>query len=264
MTPHPEILLVIPCYRDVARLEPFLKDLLACLGGQFAILISDDGSGPEQEECLRQLVHDLRKQSMTLGAARLLEPVFHHPNSGKGAAVRRGWEEGVGLGDYRFFAFADADGAVSATEIMRGMRRMEQTDAPDVLFASRVKMLGRSITRDLRRHLAGRVFATLVHLVSGTGAYDTQCGFKILTAKAYGRVRGDLCSPGFAFDVELLMLLERAGLRVEEFPVDWHDVPGSKVHLLRDSFRMGREILRIRNRLRAMGSGRKGGTDSHG
>ena len=141
---------------------------------------------------------------------------------------------------------------------------MEQTDAPDVLFASRVKMLGRSITRDLRRHLAGRVFATLVHLVSGTGAYDTQCGFKILTAKAYGRVRGDLRSPGFAFDVELLMLLERAGLRVEEFPVDWHDVPGSKVHLLRDSFHMGREILRIRNRLRAMGSGRKEEMDSQG
>jgi len=264
MTLHSEILLVIPCYRDVRRLEPFLKDLLARLGSQFDILISDDGSGPEQEERLRHLVEDLRKQSMTSGAAKLLEPVFHHPNTGKGSAVRRGWEEGVGVGDYRFFAFTDADGAVSATEILRGMRRMEQTNAPDVLFASRVKMLGRSISRDLRRHLAGRVFATLVHLVSGTGAYDTQCGFKILTARAYGRVRGDLRSQGFAFDVELLMLLERAGVRVEEFPIDWHDVPGSKVHLLRDSFRMAREILRIRNRLRTMGSGDIEAKDSQG
>jgi hypothetical protein len=51
---------------------------------------------------------------------------------------------------------------------------------------------------------------------------------------------------------------------VEEFPVDWHDVPGSKVHLLRDSFRMGREILRIRNRLRAMGSRQNEGMDSQG
>jgi len=263
MTTRPETLLVIPCYRDVARLEPFLKDLVTVLEGHFTILVSDDGSGPEQENRLRHVIEEMRK-GLPTGSPRLADPVFHHPNSGKGAAVRRGWEEGVARGNYDRFAFADADGAVSASEILRSSRRMDGPGAPDVLFASRVKMLGRSISRDLKRHLAGRVFATLVHLVSGTGAYDTQCGFKILTAKAYGRVRGDLRSPGFAFDVELLMLLERAGVRVEEFPVDWHDVPGSKVHLLKDSFLMAREILRIRNRLRAMGNGEKKDKDSKG
>lgn len=252
MTPKPSTLLVIPCYRDVARLEPFLRDLVSVLDARFSILVSDDGSGADQEHCLRVMIASLKKE-LPDTAPRLVDPVFHHPNSGKGAAVRRGWEEGVARGDYDRFAFADADGAVSASEILRCSHRMDDPSAPDVLFASRIKMLGRSISRDLRRHLAGRVFATLVHLVSGTGAYDTQCGFKILTAKAYGRVRGDLRSPGFAFDVELLMLLERAGVTVEEFPVDWHDVPGSKVHLLRDSLRMAREILRIRERIRAIG-----------
>jgi glycosyltransferase involved in cell wall biosynthesis len=232
-------------------LEPFLKDLVNVLDGHFTILVSDDGSGSEQEERLRHLILELKKDLLP-SSPHLADPVFHHPNSGKGSAIRRGWEQGLACGDHDRFAFADADGAVSAPEILRASRRMDGADAPDVLFASRVKMLGRTITRDLRRHVAGRVFATLVHLVSGTEAYDTQCGFKILTAKAYGRVRGDLMSPGFAFDVELLMLLERAGLRVEEFPVDWNDVPGSKVHLLRDSLRMAREIVRIRDRIDAM------------
>ena len=251
------VLLVIPNFRDGERLRPFARDLIGSLGPSCTVLVSDDGSGAGEVERLKSLIEDLRRESGETGP-RFADPAFHYPNSGKGAAVRRGWEEGMtraGSGSFDFVAFADADGAVSATEILRGFRRMEEENAPDALFASRVMMLGRSITRSLRRHLSGRVFATLVHLISGTHAYDTQCGFKILSRRSYETIRGDLQAPGFAFDVEILMLLERAGLRVEEFPVDWHDVPGSKVHLLRDSIRMTREILAIRSRIRTLDRG---------
>jgi dolichyl-phosphate beta-glucosyltransferase len=50
--------------------------------------------------------------------------------------------------------------------------------------------------------------------------------------------------------VELLLLLLEQGFEVEEFPVDWHDVKGSKVNLLKDSLQMTLEVFRIKRRIR--------------
>jgi dolichyl-phosphate beta-glucosyltransferase len=54
---------------------------------------------------------------------------------------------------------------------------------------------------------------------------------------------------GFAFDVELLVLAQRAGLRLCEIPVRWNHSEGSKVRFLHDSLRMLREVTALRARL---------------
>ena len=183
--------------------------------------------------------------------------MIHNPNSGKGGAVFRGWREGAGYG---LLAFADADGAVSAREILRAEQHMRSSSPSiDALFGSRVKMLGRTIHRSRIRHYSGRVFATLVSVVGRVPAYDTQCGLKILTAAAFKKINPHAQSVGFAFDVELLLLLLKTGQRVVEFPIDWEDIAASKVHLLRDSTRMAREVFRIRRRLDALKPTASGG-----
>jgi dolichyl-phosphate beta-glucosyltransferase len=142
----------------------------------------------------------------------------------------------------------------SAREILRAEEHMRSPGcAADALFAGRFKMLGRRVDRTLRRHLAGRVFATLVSELSHVPIYDSQCGLKILRNAALRTVYPHLSEEGFAFDVELLLLLIKAGMTVEEFPVDWDDVPGSKVSLLRDSWRMARQVISINRRLAKMG-----------
>jgi hypothetical protein len=110
-------------------------------------------------------------------------------------------------------------------------------------------MLGRIVERSLKRHLSGRVFATLVSIVGRVPAYDTQCGLKILRRSAFEKIRPHQQTIGFAFDVELCLLLRKFGCRIIEFPVDWSDIPGSKVNLLRDSTRMAREVFKIRHRV---------------
>ena len=244
-------LLVIPSYRDSHRLAPFLRDLVTTLPGHFSILVSEDGSGDEEVARLKGLVSEVCL-AMTFGenGPALLDPLVHEPNSGKGGAVLRGWRQGTG---YDLFAFADADGAVSAREIIRAEQFMRAVSPPvDALFASRVKMMGRTIHRSKVRHYTGRVFATLVSVVGRVPAYDTQCGFKIVTAEAFEKINPFVRSLGFAFDVELLLLLMKTGRRVVEFPVDWRDVPGSKVKLLRDAMRMACEVFRIRRRVDAL------------
>ena len=159
----------------------------------------------------------------------------------------RGWREGAG---YSLLAFTDADGAVSATELLRAEQFMRSgVIATDALFGSRVKMLGRQIHRAPIRHYSGRIFATLVSIATGVPAYDTQCGLKILKSSAFEKISPHAESLGFAFDVELLLLLLKAGQTVVEFPLDWQDVSGSKVNLLRDSLRMAREVFKIRHRV---------------
>jgi glycosyltransferase involved in cell wall biosynthesis len=235
--------LVIPNYNDASRLGPFLGDLSRELPGHFEILVSDDGSRPEEREALRRVVRDAL--AGWSGAAILLDPLFVDKNTGKGGAVMRGWDAAV---EADLVAFADADGAVGAGEIVRAEAYFRETDY-DALFATRVKMLGRRVERSLKRHLSGRVFATLVSNVARIPAYDTQCGLKILRRGALEKIRPYQETVGFAFDVELCLLLLKFGFRVIEFPVDWRDVPGSKVSLLRDSWRMAREVFRIRRRV---------------
>jgi glycosyltransferase involved in cell wall biosynthesis len=239
-------LLVIPHFRDTDRLAPFLKELLAVLPPEFSILVSDDGSGAEEVNRLNALIKANQLSAPHTGP-NLLDPLLHTPNTGKGGAVMRGWDCG---GGFSFLAFADADGAVNAGEIMRASRYLQSEHGrQDALFGSRVKMLGRSIQRTLIRHITGRVFATLVSLVSGLSSYDTQCGLKILTQPAFQKIRPFLRCEGFAFDVEICLLLLKAKQSVGEFPLDWRDVAGSKVSILKDSFRMAVEVFKIRRRL---------------
>jgi len=239
---------VIPHYNDAERLEPFLTDLLRDLPERFVILVSDDGSCSEERERLEFLVSKMRDGERA-GGAKLLNPIFVESNTGKGGAIQRGWKRAE---DADVLAFVDADGAVGPKEILRAENffRSPEAEAMDALFASRVKMLGRAIERSLKRHLAGRVFATLVSNLGGVPAYDTQCGLKFVKADAYQKIAPFLQCQGFAFDVEVCLLLGKFGCSVMEFPVDWRDVPGSKVSLIRDSWRMAMEVKKIVKRVK--------------
>ncbi len=239
--------LVIPHYNDAARLEPFLADLLRVLPERFVILVSDDGSNREERDRLGRLVKKMQAAVRT-GGARLLDPIFVEANTGKGGAIRRAWER---AGDADILAFTDADGAVCAKEILRAEEsfRDECDKGFSALFGSRVKMLGRTVERSLKRHFSGRIFATLVSNLGDVPAYDTQCGLKFLKADAYRKIVPFMQCQSFAFDVELCLLLRKFGCPILEFPVDWCDVPGSKVRLVRDGLRMALEVIRIRLRV---------------
>jgi dolichyl-phosphate beta-glucosyltransferase len=238
--------LVVPHYNDVTRLAPFLEDLHTSLPGHFEVLVSDDGSQDEEKNALRRLLADAQKKSA--GDFRVLDPLFVEKNTGKGGAVLRGWDAST---DADVLAFADADGAVGASEIVRAEAFFRDSDF-DALFANRVKMLGRTVERSLKRHLSGRLFATLVSNVGRIPAYDTQCGLKFVKRSGFEKIRPHQQTVGFAFDVELCLLLMKFGFQVVEFPVDWRDVPGSKVSLLRDSWRMAREVFKIRRRVASL------------
>ncbi|MEZ5304497.1 MAG: hypothetical protein R3F11_28205 [Verrucomicrobiales bacterium] len=109
-------------------------------------------------------------------------------------------------------------------------------------------MLGKSVDRLASRHLTGRIFATLVTTVVGIAPYDSQCGLKVLRTAAFRAIEPDLEETGFAFDVELCLLLLKKGFRVCERPISWREIAGSKVRIVRDSIRMFLALYEIRQR----------------
>jgi hypothetical protein len=96
----------------------------------------------------------------------------------------------------------------------------------------------------------GRIFNALVQTLSVPGITDTQCGFKAFRRDAARAIFSRQTLDGFAFDVEVLMLARALDMRVDVLPVRWLNSPDSSVHIVRDSWRMFRDLLRVRARVR--------------
>lgn len=236
------ILLVIPCYRERMRLPAFLTELLAqveTLPFPVTVCPVDDGSGAEHANWLRTFVEGIRPHSPNLRSA-ILSPT----NLGKGGAVYLGWRMTPGT---TWLAFADADGATPPREITRVLQEIASAPAPaDAYFASRIKMLGRTICRRKLRHVTGRIFATATSTMLNIPVYDSQCGFKVVRRTAFDEVYPKLREQRFCFDVDLLIQLQLAGRAVVEVPVDWEDKDGSKVNIVSDSLSMLYSLFKLR------------------
>lgn len=238
-----DIHLVLPCFRESGRIGSFLPDLCRELQpmGNVRVLVVDDGSDAAEVRRMNEIVERIRATHDCLLPLKSLPE-----NIGKGGAVYAGWDT---ADDVEWLAFVDADGSCPVAEVVRliGMRN-DQCRMPNdtAFFASRVKMLGRKVERLLKRHLLGRVYATLVSELLDVPAYDSQCGLKLVPAAAYRKVKPVLSVTGFAFDAQLLLALLHSGCEVIEVPIDWHETPGGKISLVRDSLRMTRDILSIR------------------
>ena len=229
---------VIPCFNEAARLEQTIHSTLAYLSAispQSELIVVNDGSTDATSTVAGQSLAGAKIET------RLLE---NFPNRGKGHAVCKGLlaaQRPIGL-------FFDADLSTPLEESPKVIDPIASGDV-DLAFGSRA--LDRSlvgIRQPWRREYAGRIFNLLVRLATGLPFWDTQCGFKAF--------RLEVCQPiikaarvrGFAFDVELLFLAQRAGLRLREIPVRWNHAEGSKVNFINDSIAMLREVIALRVR----------------
>ena len=235
----PPFSVVIPCFNEAARIGQTLRltlEYLVTHAPESELIVVNDGSTDTTGTETREGFDETKIET------RLLE---NFPNRGKGAAVREGLlaaQKPIGL-------FFDADLSTPLDEIPKVIEPIANGDL-DIAFGSRA--LDRSligIRQPWRREYGGRVFNFLVRIVTGLPFWDTQCGFKAF--------RLDICRPileaaridGFAFDVALLVLARRVGLRIREIPVHWNHAEGSKVRFLHDGVQMLREVIAARNRL---------------
>ena len=130
-------------------------------------------------------------------------------------------------GTWRFLA--DADLSMPISELKRFLDAAAQDG--DVIVGSREADGARRVGEPWSRHVIGRVFNWTVKLLVLRGVDDTQCGFKLFSARAAQLLFPLQQLDGFGFDVEILFLARRAGLVIREIPITWVYRRESKVNV---------------------------------
>lgn len=232
-------LLVVPCYYESGRLPKFLPRL--CEGVEHSglpieIQLVDDGSSEEEQSFLSALGQKMRSRYPFVN-----EPLLIGKNSGKGGAVRAGWN--LGGEDADTLAFVDADGAASAEETVRFIGLINQSkELNRVFIATRDSKAGRNLRRKWSRKLVARIFNFLIRQRYDIQVSDTQCGLKAVPKEFFQAVKRELVQEGYAFDLELLLAAKRSGLEIETIPIDWTEIPGSTTNL-KHALRFMKQIL---------------------
>jgi dolichyl-phosphate beta-glucosyltransferase len=240
-----KIVLVTPVWNDSARLQPFGEQLAAALAAadlDVRWVIADDGSCAAERTRLAALQRHF---------SELYEPVeliCGAQRSRKGGAIYQAWDA---CADADLLAFVDADGAIDAATTLDLLRRACALGGESAVIAIRADSINAPVRRSCRRGLCFRLFIRMVRSLLGVHFTDTQCGAKVVPAAAFRALAPQLCERGFVFDVELLLALQRYGSAIQELPIAWSEVPGSKVAWLRDGWGMLAGLWRIRRRLQA-------------
>ncbi len=231
-----ELSVVIPALNEAGRLPPTLERIADYLDDHpdwhpAEVIVVDDGSSDETVAVTRTV--DL-PEGITLAI------VEHATNRGKGAAVRSGFEAAAG----RWVLLTDADLSAPIEELALLARAVSRGSVAVGSRAVQRKLIG--IPQPRHRDLMGRGFNFILRGLGLTRIHDTQCGFKLFPgdlARDLSRVQR---LDGFAFDVELLVLVEHWGFELKEIGVRWNHVEASRVMPGRHSLEMFLDALRLR------------------
>jgi dolichyl-phosphate beta-glucosyltransferase len=227
----PMLSVVIPAYNEERRIVPTIGAIASFCSDfepSWELIVADDGSSDGTADLV---------EALHLANVRLLRDV----NQGKGAAVRRGILAAGG----ELVLFTDAD-LSTPIEHLDPMVTLLRAGGADVVVGSRAAHGADVHSRSPLRRALTSATAALSKAVLHLGVNDTQCGFKLFDGAAARWLFSRQTITGFAFDLEILHLARRAGMTVVEVAVEWHDAPGSKVSGVSDTFRGGRDLLRIR------------------
>jgi dolichyl-phosphate beta-glucosyltransferase len=248
---HHRCTIVVPCYNEAHRLpsEKFVEFVHE--GRNIDFLFVNDGSTDDTIAVLERL------QRVCGPAVALLDKKV---NGGKAEAVRDGILKAIQAGRSAFVGFWDADLATPLSAISPLLQELIDDPQLQMVFGSRVRLLGRHVHRLAVRHYLGRVFATVVSVMLRLPIYDTQCGAKVFrVTPELAQVMSQPFISRWVFDVEILarfIALNHGDTRtlhdsIYEYPLErWEDVAGSKVtpgdFLLAfvDTFRIHSKYLR--------------------
>lgn len=157
---------------------------------------------------------------------------------GKGYSVRKGVLSSQG----EYILFTDSDLSTPIKEIEKMLPNLKDYDC---CCGQRIQVKKQPIYR----LLMGVLFRYISYCITGLKFKDTQCGFKIFTYKFGHLIFQQAKVDGFAFDVEMLMMAEKMGFKVKPVEVEWFNDKESKVSLLKDSFKMFIDLIRIKRNL---------------
>jgi putative flippase GtrA len=222
---------VIPVYneaRDLAASVARVVEHLAALPWSFRVTIADNASTDGTAVVARRLAHthpDVR--------------VVHLAEKGRGRALKKVW----GGSDAQVLVYMDVDLSTDLNALLPLVAPLISGHS-DLAIGTRLGH-GSRVERGPKRELISRGYNLLLRGTLRARFSDAQCGFKAIRADVAREVLPLVEDNAWFFDTELLVLAERAGLRIHEVPVDWVDDPDSRVDIVRTALDDVRGIVRV-------------------
>ena len=227
----PFLSIIIPAHNEAERLPKTLADVQNYLKSKdfdSELIVVENAS----DDHTAQIVQDWQKHMPNLHLISLKEP-------GKGGAVKAGMLSA--RGQFRFMA--DADLSMPIAELDKFLP--PHLNVP-VAIGSREAPGAQRFDEPEYRHVIGRVFNLLVKLIALPKVEDSQCGFKGFSAEAAEHIFPLQRQTGWSFDVEILVIARELGYTISEVPIDWYYQAGSRINVLKASWRMFRDLWHIR------------------
>lgn len=232
ITSAPVVDVVIPVYNEENELARNVRRLHAYLTDEFPfsarITIADNASTDGTWPLAVRLGDELPN----------VRPL-HINEKGRGRALAAAWL----TSDARVVAYMDVDLSTELSSLLPLVAPV-MSGHSDVSIGSRLAR-GARVVRGLKRELISRAYNLLVRLSLGVRFRDAQCGFKAMRADIARRIVPQVKNRSWFFDTELLVVAERAGLRIHELPVDWADDPDSRVDIFATAIEDLRGIWRL-------------------
>lgn len=228
-----EVSVVLPAYNEEATIERTVSVTLETLASflpadAFEVVVAEDGCDDRTPEIASRMASEDDRVRHIHSDERL----------GRGGALEYAFERAAGS----TLVYFDTDLATDMRhleELVESVRSGEY----DVATGSRW-MPDNQADRPTKRAVSSLGYNTLVRLFLRSDMQDHQCGFKAISRETFDALRSEVEDEHWFWDTEVLVLAQRRGYRVREFPVDWEPKGDTKVDLVRDVFGMGSQILR--------------------
>jgi glycosyltransferase involved in cell wall biosynthesis len=245
--PHTSV--VIPVYNERSTIEEIVRRVQA-VDLDKEILVIDDGSTDGTREFLAALVAqpapvlEPSAPSRTAGALRAdnIRVFFQKTNCGKGAALRRGFEEARG----QIVIIQDADLEYDPQDYPKLIEPIDR-GAADVVYGSR--FLGGPHRVLFFWHYVGNKLLTLMSdVVTDLNLSDVWTCYKAFKREVLEGI--DLQEDRFGFEQEITIKIAKNGWRVYEVPISYYGrtyAEGKKI-TWKDGFRALWCILRYSSR----------------
>ena len=228
----PQVEIVVPVFNEEHALGRSIRRLHRHLSDGFPftwrIVVADNASTDGTLAVARQLEHELDGVS-----------VLHLERKGRGRALRAAWS----ATDAEVACYMDVD-------LSTDLRALLPLVAPllsghsELAIGTRLAS-GARVERGPKRELISRSYNTILRTCLRARFSDAQCGFKAGRADVLRQLLPAVRDEAWFFDTELLVLAQRAGMRVHEVPVDWVDDPDSRVDIVPTAIEDLRGVARL-------------------
>ncbi|HEY7280567.1 MAG TPA: bifunctional glycosyltransferase family 2/GtrA family protein [Actinomycetota bacterium] len=232
MLAGPDLEIVVPVFDEEADLARSIRLLHSFLRTSFPftfrITIADNASTDGTWDIARSLADGLPGVR-----------AVHLDQKGRGHALHAVWS----ASDATVLAYMDVDLSTDLAALLPLVAPLLSGHS-DLAIGSRLSRSAR-VVRGPKRELISRCYNRLLRTALSARFSDAQCGFKAIRADRARSLLPLVHDTGWFFDTELLVLAERAGLRIHEVPVDWVDDPDSRVDIVSTALADLRGVARL-------------------